>query len=355
MGLENREYYRDGSYTDRLTGFGLDFTPVVKYLILANVLVFLLQIFLTRPAPLPEFPESFPGGVEGEPTDAEDAEAGTPDEKAEREKQEGLRKAKRVMEQMMNSLPGVRVSVVQEWFALDPEKTVKRGQVWRLVTCAFCHDRMAIWHILFNMLLLYWFGTRLENMYGSREFLLFYLAAAVAASVAYVALALYTGSNTPAIGASGAVMGVMMLYAIFYPFETVTLFWILPVPIWILLSLYVLYDLHPVLLALAGDRLYTGVAHAGHLGGLAFGFVYWRLGLRLAAPFEGDSGPRRRPPVRRAKPIPEPAVVTQPADDSLTEQVDELLRKISEHGQASLTEQEREILLKASARYRRDR
>src|ERR1700730_15360645 len=105
------------------------------------------------------------------------------------------------------------------------------------------------------MVLLFWLGCRLETMYGSREFLLFYLTAALCGSAAYVALAFYTGSNTPAIGASGAVMGVMMLYTIFYPFETITLFWILPVQLWLMLSLYVLFDLHPVLLALAGDHL----------------------------------------------------------------------------------------------------
>src|SRR5439155_10050597 len=122
------------------------------------------------------------------------------------------------------------------------------------------HSRLAIWHIVINMFLLYWFGTRLESMYGSREFLLFYLAAALCGSAAYVALALYTGSNAPAIGASGAVMGVMMLYTIFYPFETFLICWVVPVPLWILLSLYVLYDLHPVLLALSGEQLFLGVA-----------------------------------------------------------------------------------------------
>src|SRR5207237_6940282 len=98
------------------------------------------------------------------------------------------------------------------------------------------------------------------------------------------------------IGAAVAVMGVMMLYVIFYPFETFLLFWVMPVPLWVLMSVYVLYDLHPVLLQLAGDQIFTGVAHAGHLGGLAFGFLYWRLGLRLesAVDFVGWRPRRRR-------------------------------------------------------------
>ena len=57
MGLENREYFRDGSYTASVTGWGVEFTPVVKYLIIANVVVFLLQIFVTKSGPRPELPD----------------------------------------------------------------------------------------------------------------------------------------------------------------------------------------------------------------------------------------------------------------------------------------------------------
>ena len=273
------------------------------------------------------------------------------------EKQEEIaREAREVMEKMMNHFPGMRVSVVQEWLELSPDKTVYEGQLWRLLTGAFCHDRYGIWHIVFNMLMLYWFGSRLERMYGSREFLLFYLTAAVCSSLAYVGLALYTGSNTPAIGASGAVMGVMMLYVIFYPHETFLLFWVMPVPLWVLLSVYVLYDLHPVLLQLAGDPVFTGVAHAGHLGGLAFGFVYWRFGLRLEPVLD-----RIRPTRRRRTTYREPAVLAYPTgdpvadgdeSDELADRLDAVLRKISEQGSDGLTEAERSILIQASAKFR---
>jgi membrane associated rhomboid family serine protease len=362
MGLENRDYVRDGSYTERVAGWGLEFTPVVKALILVNVAVFLLQIFVTRRAPLegPFQDEEIEAAIERQKAEFERmrAEAKKGDG-AKQDKQpeidwekqkEAMRQAKRVMEQMVNHLPGTRISVVQEWCELDPKKTVYQGQVWRLITCAFCHDRLTPWHILLNMVLLYWFGTRLENMYGPREFLLFYLAAAISGSLAYVGLALYTESNVPAIGASGAVMGVMMLYAIYYPFETVTLFWLLPVPIWVLLSLYVLFDLHPVLLALAGDKLFSGIAHAGHLGGLAFGFVYYKTGVRLSAPFERE--PRPAPERRPRAEAPRRA---EPPREALAEQVDEILKKISEQGKDSLTEKERAILHQASARYRAEK
>jgi len=343
MGLESRDYIRDGSYTSRLTGLGIEFTPVVKYLIIANVVVFLLQIFITR-TERPKFPENIQEEIERQHPGATEAD---------REKMEkAMQEAKRQMERMMSHLPGMRVSVVQEWFELDPEKTVKQGQVWRLVTCAFCHARHMLWHILLNMLFLYWFGTRLEAMYGSREFLLFYLTAAVCSSAAYLALAFYTDSTAPAIGASGAVMGVMMLYTIFYPQETFLLFFVIPVPLWALLGVYVLFDLHPVLLALSGDKLFTTVAHAGHLGGLLFGFLYWRLGLRLEAPLDWISRRPGRPVVRKARPRPEPASPPPVQRDALDDQVDEVLRKISEQGKESLTDEERDVLVRASAKYR---
>ena len=219
------------------------------------------------------------------------------------------------------------------------------------MTSAFCHDRYGLWHILFNMLFLCWFGQRLERMYGSTEFLLFYLVAAVCASLAYVALAYYNGSKLPAIGASGAIMAVMMVYVIFYPYEQFLLFWFIPVPLWALLGLYVLYDLHPVLLALAGDRMFTGVAHASHLGGLAFGFLYWRFGWRLE-PILDRIAPAR--PGRQGQSVPgaRPFSRFAPRDYDLTERVDDILKKISEQGTNSLTDAEREILTRAAAKYR---
>jgi membrane associated rhomboid family serine protease len=333
---------------------------MVKYLIIANVVVFLVQILDARPAPR-EIPEALKRQIERQQkiarkmAEATKGRAKEKDEKTpadEEKEEESRRKAEEAIEEMMDQMPPMNVSTIQKWFELDPKKTIEQGQIWRLLTSAFCHDRLSIWHIVFNMLLLYWFGTRLENMYGSREFLLFYLAAAICSSAAYVGLAFYTQSFIPAIGASGAVMGVMMLYTIFYPFETFMIFWILPMPLWALLGIYVLFDLHPVLLAMAGDKLFTGIAHAGHLGGLAFGFLYWKLGLRLETPLE--SGKRRRFPTRNPYRIKEPSILIPAERDPLKDRVDELLKKISEHGQASLTEEERQTLFQASAKYRRN-
>jgi membrane associated rhomboid family serine protease len=353
MGFESRDYARDGSYTASLSSWGMDLTPVVKYLVIANVVVFLLQIFLTRPAAprLPDLDAFRPEHDQTAPDTDLPAGKKSDTKKDDRQKRdEQARKAREAMEELMTRLPGMRTSIIQEWFELSPKKTIEQGQIWRLVTSGFCHNRYGIWHIVFNMLFLCWFGQRLERMYGSTEFLLFYLVATVCASLAYVGLAYYDGSNLPAIGASGAVMAVMMVYVIYYPFEQFLLFWLIPVPLWVLLSVYVLYDLHPVLLALAGERMFTGVAHASHLGGLAFGFLYWRFGWRFE-PVLNRIWPDT--PTRRAMPLRTPAILPFPRrDDDLAERVDEILKKISEQGTESLTDEERGILAEAGAKYR---
>jgi membrane associated rhomboid family serine protease len=356
MGFESRDYARDGSYSSRLTGWGVSLTPAVKYLIIANVAVFVLQMLLTRSANpvMPDIERVWQ--QQEEPADDTELPAErkaakkTPADRRTREI--NSRKAREAMEELMENLPGQRTSIIQQWFELSPKKTVEHFQIWRLITSAFCHDRYAIFHILINMVLLAWFGQRLESMYGTTEFLLFYLGGAVCSSVAYVALAYYMGSNTPAIGASGAVMAVMMLYVIFYPFEQYLLFWFIPLPLWALLGIYVLYDLHPVLLALAGEQVFTRVAHAGHLGGLAFGFLYWRFGWRLewvlGRTMPGIRGSRKVVPFRPGLRL----RVVAPRDDELTERVDEILKKISEHGKESLTDEERDILVQAASKYR---
>ena len=252
-----------------------------------------------------------------------------------------------------------KVSYVQEWCELDTGKVVQKGQVWRVLTHAFCHDRYGVFHVLFNMLFLYWFGCTLESMYGSREFLLFYLAAAVIAGLAFVGLDLYTGSRIPGIGASGAVMAVTMLYAMHFPRETICIFWLIPIEMRWLMLLFIIWDLHPLLLTLGGDQMFTGIAHAAHLGGLAFGFAYgkspWRLenigGLIAAgSKRKPTAAGRARKPAAKLGDRPMLRLVAEPEPDPEMDQVDEILDKISKSGQDSLNDDERALLRRASER-----
>jgi membrane associated rhomboid family serine protease len=332
MGVADRDYCRQPSCGGGFFDWSPGTAMVCKRLIVANIVVFLLQIFVTRPMISDDLRSRFGDRTERQTETLEDNfdTSGCP-----------------------------RVSLAEQWCQLDTTK-VLHGQVWRLLTCAFCHDRLSVWHILFNMLFLWWFGRTLETMYGSREFLLFYLTAAVIASLCFVALQLFTGDRVPCIGASGAVMAVVMLYAIHFPRDKIFIFMLIPIEIRWLVVFYIICDLHPVLLALAGDPVYSGVANAAHLGGLAFGFVYWKRSIRLEPLYDSLRkrrwtrwiGPRRN--IRLFKPQEAREDDFDDAEDvnDLDGRLDKILIKIHEHGETSLTTADREVLRIASQRYR---
>lgn len=304
MGIENRDYVR-GGYSPRSFGGGGG-TDVVTKLIIVNVVIFVLQLLWTRQLVIE-----------------------TPDGPM--------------------AIPGERESVVQSWLQLDGEDVFQRFQVWRLLTYAFCHSRTDLLHILFNMYILYLVGRRIQSVYGSREFLLFYLTAAVASGFCFLLMEFILAHAGVAIGASGAVASVFLVYAMRYPDEVWRILGIIPVQVKWLCLLYLAFDLHPVLLELGGVRSRTGVAHAAHLGGYLFGFLYEHNHWQLSSLTGRIRTPKLRLPRRRSH-----LKVFQPEEEkgSFESRVDELLKKVHEQGEASLTDKERAILSEASRRYR---
>ncbi len=145
-------------------------------------------------------------------------------------------------------------------------RDVLSGRVWELVTYNFCHG--GLMHLLFNMLFLWWFGRELESMYGTGRFLRFYLLSGVVAGVAFVAGAWFHGDPSPAVGASGCVMGLLVLYAFHYPRRQVLFYGIIPMEIRWLVLIYVVLDIG----GFVGQG--SGIANAAHLGGAAYGAGY---------------------------------------------------------------------------------
>ena len=241
--------------------------------------------------------------------------------------------------------------------ALKTGDTISKWQVWRLLTYAFCHDTQSVLHLLFNMLCLWFFGRSLQERLGNREFVAFYLLAAVVAGLSY--LGLHSGllrDHSLVTGASGVTMAMMALFAMWYPRQQVLLFGLLPVEIRWLVAAYVVIDTLPIWGALQGNRTNDGVAHAAHLGGLLFGFAYhifdWRLSnwlsVRRVTTWWHNRG--RRKTVRLYSPESETPDSSEERD--LDAKVDEILRKIHEHGETSLSDRERHVLTEASRRYR---
>ena len=155
-------------------------------------------------------------------------------------------------------------------------------------------------------------------------------------------------------------MAVICVYAILHPYEEFNLFFFIPVQMRFLLLLYIAYDLHPLLLKLAGTPIYSGTAHTAHLGGVLFGFLYckfrWRLDslLGFQSLLSAAKNNRRvthQRPTTKADDRSVPARV----DERLEASVDSILQKISEQGESALTDRERSILNKASKQYRERR
>jgi membrane associated rhomboid family serine protease len=237
---------------------------------------------------------------------------------------------------------------------------VLQGQVWRLLSYAFLHDTNSLWHILFNMLFLWWFGRDVEDLYGPREFLAFYLTSATLGGVAYVlAQVAGVGKMLPCVGASGAVTAVLVLCALHFPNRVILLFFILPVPIWLLVVFMVAQDAFGLFSGNSGTTAVTV-----HLAGAAFAFLYHKRHWRLSDLLPGLSAWNRRRArprlrvVRRDDDEPAPVTVPPPApdvDEQLEAQMDAVLEKMSRHGKESLTEGERQILQRASEALRRRR
>jgi hypothetical protein len=203
-----------------------------------------------------------------------------------------------------------------------------------------------------------------ETVYGPGEFLAFYLAAAVFSSAAYVAGEVIVGRHSHAIGASGAVTAVLMLFALHFPTRTVLLFFILPVPILLLVVIYVVADLFGALNLRQGEH----IAFGAHLGGAAFGYLYykfhwrimnlwpsqWSFNLRRSRPklrvYSGEAE-RERPPYSPRVSAPDRAA----ADSQLEAELDAVLEKVARHGKSSLSEREQQVLMRASEIYRNRR
>jgi membrane associated rhomboid family serine protease len=144
---------------------------------------------------------------------------------------------------------------------------------WTLVTYMFLHAGGA--HLLFNMLSLFFFGPRLESRLGSRGFLLLYFLSGLGGAV----FSLVFARDAAVVGASGAVYGVLLGFALFWPRERIYIWGILPVEAWLLATLFVFVSLYAGMNPSAGSR----TAHFAHLGGLAFAFAFlkwweWRKG-----------------------------------------------------------------------------
>ena len=221
-------------------------------------------------------------------------------------------------------------------------------QWYRCLTYAFAHDPNGFMHILCNMLVLFFFGPPLERLYGKKEFTLFYISSAVFGGIVWNVL--HFGASAAALGASGAITALVILFAFNFPQVRILLWGIIPLPAWLAGVLFVLYDMFGAV------HSTDSVAHEIHISGAVFAACYFLAKIRLTDLFSGDVSKVKK---TSSRPAASGTSVKTHSDKSdrdfanLEKEVDDILRKISRSGEASLTEKERETLRYASQEYQK--
>ncbi len=223
---------------------------------------------------------------------------------------------------------------IEYLFAAEVNSNLGILQVWRLVTFQFLHGSFG--HLFANMLGLYFFGTAVERTWGSRHFLRFYLFCGALGGVLYMLACTfgYLGRGVPLVGASGGVLGVMVACAVMFPQIKVLLFFILPIPIRVLVAFITFGYVINVL-----QRGNNAGGDLCHLGGMATAVAWIFLTPALSRMTEKrqEGAYQRKLDQERA----------------LQYEVDRILAKVHEKGIHSLTRKEKQILQHATESQRR--
>ncbi|MCX7797290.1 MAG: rhomboid family intramembrane serine protease [Melioribacter sp.] len=302
MGIDSRDYYRPSGFG----GFSF-FPPVIKNLLIINIAVFLIQMIFDNIT--------------------------------------------------FNGVPGWYF--LNRYFALNPLNGIDSAgmpynfKIWQFLTYQFMHGDFT--HILFNMFTLWMFGMELENLMGSRKFLAYYLLCGFGAGLFQLFLApVFSESLAPTIGASGAVFGIMIAFAMFFPDRYIFLYFLIPIKAKYLIAFLVVIEFLSV-------NEPTLVAHLAHIGGAVTGFLFILIDKRYDFRFDRIfnfhrkkssykfSSRFRKPSFSQDIEEAEFYEINSEKEEEITqEEIDRILDKISQSGYKSLTEREKRILFEAS-------
>tara|TARA_B100001964_G_scaffold92583_1_gene103902 strand:+ start:382 stop:1254 length:873 start_codon:yes stop_codon:yes gene_type:complete len=203
--------------------------------------------------------------------------------------------------------------------------------LWQFVTYMFLHSVSSPWHIIFNMLVLWMFGSQVERAMGTRKFLTMYFTAGIFAGIF---CCLFT-PNSPIIGASGAIFAIEIAFAMFFP-NTTVVFYVFPIKAKYLVMIFAGITVISCIMPTSGS-----IAHFAHLGGLVYGFLFIRYESKFSSFLLSWQNQQQKKECQK--------------EENIKRQVDALLDKVNQGGMKSLTRRERYFLRSASKRYRKSR
>ncbi len=233
------------------------------------------------------------------------------------------------------------------FFGLVPDLLLK-GYIWQLLTYNFLHDPYGIGHIIFNMMTLYFCGSGVERVLGFKKFIWFYILCGVGGGIvtSLISIALGTGGIVT-IGASAAVLGVLIAFAQLNPQATFLIFFIIPVKAKHMTTLLVVLNLLMGLPDPSGSG--GGIAVWAHLGGMAVGYLLIMWDKKTG--FAHDNYPFIEKFTSLKRQLTEKKLRSEFKNASLEkDKVDVLLDKIAKYGMPSLSDEERTFLTNFSRR-----
>jgi len=250
---------------------------------------------------------------------------------------------------------------VKKIFLLPPKFADFLTHPWTLITYAFGHDWRGVWHIIGNMLALYWFGKLLIEYLGNDKLIAVYVLGGLAGGIVYLLMfnlvPFFVGRSEfeGLIGASAAVFAVMMAIVTLIPDYTFFLLFLGPVKIKYIALFYIVVSF----IGTVGENDGGNIAH---LGGLLIGFIYtkqlqagvnWGSWITVTLDWFGGlfrSSPKVKVTYRKSEPTRKGATKQskQSFNKATQEEIDAILDKISDQGYESLTKEEKEKLFNAS-------
>jgi membrane associated rhomboid family serine protease len=225
---------------------------------------------------------------------------------------------------------------LMDYGSLRPSLVLSDFQLWRLVSYLFLHDRFNPLHILFNMLPLWMLGSAIEQMWGTRRFVWFYIISGAGSGL--FSLSMVFLGDPSIIGASGAILALLTIYAYYFPHERLLLYFIFPVSARVAVIVFGAFSLF------GAWTSFGGIAHLTHLGGILVALLYvrsynpvirWILHRNA---LKAEKIMRNRAGIKIAK------------GRHFEEVIDPILAKISVGGMESLSTKEKKLLEEYSRR-----
>ena len=231
------------------------------------------------------------------------------------------------------------------WIALSSDFSVLISKPWTLIGYAFFHHGFG--HLFFNMMVLHFSSMLFLTFFNSKQFLGLYLLSALFSGIAFVIGYYFLQLSSAMVGASGAIMAILVATTIYRPLMHVRLLFFGNVKLWHITAVILVLDFMQF-------RIENTGGHIAHLAGAFFGFIFIKLlqnGIDLSRILNNPFKKSRRAPFRKvhknypkSAPKPSSRIVVK---DKTQQQIDEILDKISQSGYDCLTQEEKEFLFKA--------